>query len=90
MIADIIRTAQFKHVFSVLLGIGIVVVLFRPYCKDGDCGIWKAPPPTQIRESIYKLGEKCYKFSEVNKECQGGDKYIEAFRGEFSCRRATR
>ena len=86
MIADVIRTPQFRHVFSVLLGIGIVVVIFRPYCKDGDCGIWKAPPINQVHDSVYKIGEKCYEFKEVDKECKQGEKYIEAFRGEFSCR----
>ncbi len=89
MIADIIRTAQFKQVFSVLVGIGIVVVLFRPYCKDGDCGLWKAPPPTELKGAVFKIGEKCYQFEEEDKECGKGEKYIEAFRGEFICRDST-
>jgi hypothetical protein len=87
MIADIIRTQQFKHVFSILLGVGIVIVLFRPYCKGGDCAVWKAPPPTEIDKAVYKVGEKCYQFSQADKDCRVGEKYIEAFRGEFSCRR---
>ncbi len=87
MIADLVRTDKFKHVFSALLGLAIVIVVFKPACKGDDCAIWKAPPPTEVRDAVFKLGEKCYSFNEKNNECQLNDKYIEAFRGEFSCRK---
>ncbi len=88
MLADIVRTPQFRHVFSLLLGVAIVIVIFRPYCKGDDCGIWKAPPTNEVRDTVFQIGKKCYKFNEKDNECSG-DKFIEAFRGEFVCRRDT-
>jgi hypothetical protein len=87
MIADIVRSPPFKQVFSLLLGVAIVIIIFRPYCKGGDCGIWKAPPIAEVRDSVYQIGKKCYKFNEKDNECSGDGKFIEAFRGEFTCRR---
>lgn len=86
MIADIVRSQQFKYVFSLLLGVAVVIVIFRPYCKGDDCGIWKAPPITEVRDTVFQIGKKCYKFNEKSNDCSG-DKFIEAFRGEFVCRR---
>lgn len=87
MIADLVRTEKFKYVFSGLLGLAIVIVVFKPACKGDNCDLWKAPPPAEIRDSVFKLGEKCYSFNEQNDECNKADTYIEAFRGEFSCRK---
>ena len=87
MLADIVRNNNFKIVFSLLLGVAIVIVIFRPYCKGDDCGIWKAPPISEVRNTVFQIGKKCYKFNEKDDECSGGDKYIEALRGEFTCRR---
>jgi hypothetical protein len=86
MIADLIRTDIFKTVFSVLLGMGLVIVIFRPYCKGGDCAIWKAPPPAELKDSVYKIGEKCYNYKERDIECPTTANIVEAFRGEFTCR----
>lgn len=87
MLADIVRNPNFRHAFSLLLGMGIVIVIFRPYCKGDDCGIWKAPPINEVRDAVFQIGKKCYKFNEKDDLCTDGNKYIEAFRGEFVCRR---
>ncbi len=86
MIADIIRSENFKYVFSALLGISTVIVIFRPYCKGDDCSIWKAPPIKEVSDGVFKVGEKCYKFNESEKDCPKEGNVIEAFRGEFTCR----
>lgn len=86
MLADLLRSENYKVVFSVLLGIAVVVVVFRPYCRGDECSIWKAPPTKEINGSVFKVGSKCYKFSENNVECGGKSNIVEAFRGEFVCR----
>ena len=86
MIADVLRTPQFKYFFSALVGVAIVIVIFRPYCKGDNCNIWKAPPPTEVRDAVFQIGQKCYTFKEKDDECKADEKYIEGFRGEFACR----
>lgn len=86
MLAEILRSDSFKTVFSVLLGLAIVVVIFRPYCKGDDCAIWKAPPSSELKDSVFKIGKKCYTYEEKDIECDGKSNIIEAFRGEFTCR----
>lgn len=86
MIADLVRSNTFKTVFSLLLGVALVIVVFRPYCKGDDCAIWKAPPTNEIRDSVFQIGKKCYKYKENDVECGTSKNIIEAFRGEFTCR----
>lgn len=79
MIADVLRTPQFKYFFSALVGVALVIVIFRPYCKGDNCNIWKAPPPTEVREAVFQIGKKCYTFKEKDDECKADEKYIEGF-----------
>ncbi len=67
MLADIIKDKRFDIVFSVLMGI-FIILLIRPICKDGSCLSFKAPPLKEIKEHAYKIGDRCYKF--VPKEAQ--------------------
>ncbi len=86
MLAELLRSDSFKSVFSILVGIAVVVVIFRPYCKGDDCAIWKAPPPSELKDSVFKIGQKCYSYEEKDVECNGQSNIVEAFRGEFTCR----
>lgn len=86
MLGELLKSEQFKHVFSLLLGIALVIVVFRPYCKGDECSIWKAPPPAELKDSVFKIGQKCYTYKEHDVECGKGLNIIEAFRGEFVCR----
>ena len=88
MLGELLKSEQFKYVFSLLLGIALVIVVFRPYCKGDECAIWKAPPPAELNEAVFKIGQKCYTYKEHDVECGKGNNIIEAFRGEFICRPA--
>ncbi len=89
MLGDVLRSEQFKYVFSLLLGIALVIVVFRPYCKGDDCAIWKAPPPGELKDAVFQVGKKCYSYKEHDVECKSAHNIIEAFRGEFTCRPGT-
>ncbi len=86
MLGELLKSEQYKYVFSLLLGIALVIVVFRPYCKGDDCAIWKAPPPAELKDAVFKIGQKCYTYKEHDMECGKDMNVIEAFRGEFVCR----
>lgn len=64
-------------IISFLFGIALIVVL-APICRGKDCIIVKAPPVHEIKESIYQIGSKCYKFDTVLLDCPASG-VIEAF-----------
>jgi hypothetical protein len=68
MLADIVKDKRFDLVFSVLMGI-FVILLIRPICKDGSCVSFKAPAVKEIKEHAYKIGDRCYKFVPKEAEC---------------------
>ncbi len=68
MLADIVKDKRFNVVFSVLMGI-FVILLIRPICKDGACVSFKAPPVKEIKEHAYKIGDRCYRFVPKEAEC---------------------
>ncbi len=89
MLGELLKSEQYKYVFSLLLGISLVIVVFRPYCKGDECSIWKAPPTAELNDAVFKIGQKCYTYKERDVECGKGNNIIEAFRGEFVCRPKT-
>lgn len=68
MLADILKSPYFNTVFSVLCGL-FLAALLRPVCKGVSCIFYKQPPTNEIRDSAYKLGNKCYKFTTEDVEC---------------------
>jgi len=77
MIIDAFKNPIFKILVSFMFGLAIVLIL-SPICRGRSCMIVKAPPIHEIKESIYHIASKCYKFETVQLDCpaQGA---IEAF-----------
>ena len=46
---------------SIIWGFGLACV-FRQACKDRKCIVYSAPNLKSMKESIYKHGNKCYKY----------------------------
>ena len=67
-----IKTKTGKIIFSTLLGFGLAS-LFRKTCKNRHCLDFKAPDNKEIQKTIYKHDKKCYKFSHINKNCNGSN-----------------
>lgn len=65
-----------KIIMSILLGFGLAS-LFRTVCKNKDCLIFHAPPLDQIKNKIYKSGNKCVKYNPVATKCSINSKTIE-------------
>jgi hypothetical protein len=84
MLLDYIKSPKFGYLFSFVIGVGIVVILAGGDCKGDECVKLKAPPISEIHGSVYKLNNKCYKFTEETIECKGN--IIESFKGVFMTR----
>jgi len=68
MLIDILKDPKFDIVFSVLLGVFIMIIL-RPVCKGDSCFNFKAPQVKTITEHAYKIGDTCYKFVPKDVQC---------------------
>ena len=77
MIVDALKNPIFGTMVSFMLGLALVVIA-APICRGRECMIVKAPPIHEVRDSIYHIASKCYKFETVQMECPAQG-VIEAF-----------
>jgi len=77
MIVDALKNPIFGTMISFMLGLAIVVIV-SPICRGKDCMIVKAPPIHEVRDSIYHIASKCYKFETVQMDCPAQG-VVEAF-----------
>ena len=77
MIVDALKNPIFGSIISFMLGLAIVVIV-APICRGRDCMVVKAPPIHEVKDSIYHIASKCYKFETVQMECPAQG-VVEAF-----------
>ena len=77
MIVNALKNPIFGMLLSFMLGLAIVIIV-APICRGKDCMIVKAPPIHEIRDSVYHIASKCYKFETVQMDCPAQG-VIEAF-----------
>jgi hypothetical protein len=77
MIIDALKNPIFGYMVSFMLGLALVIII-APICHGKECMIVKAPPIHEVRDSIYHIATKCYKFETVQMECPA-EGVIEAF-----------
>jgi len=77
MIVDALKNPIFSTMVSFMLGLAIVVII-APICHGKQCMIVKAPPIHEVRDSIYHIASKCYKFETIQMDCPAQG-VIEAF-----------
>jgi len=68
MIVDVLKNPLFGTILSFMLGLAIVIIV-SPICHGKECMVVKAPPIHEVRDSIYHIASKCYKFETVQMEC---------------------
>jgi hypothetical protein len=68
MFVDMLKTEKFAKTFSFLIGFSIIVIAI-PVCKGDECIVKKAPDMKEMKETTYKLGQKCYQFRPEIKAC---------------------
>ena len=74
---EIFKTEKFAQLFSFIVGFGIIAIAI-PVCKGDECFVKKAPLPTEMKETTYKIGSKCYQFRPTVMTCPA-EGVIEAF-----------
>ena len=77
MIIDALKNPIFGTLISFMLGLAIVIII-APICHGKECMIVRAPPIHEVRDSVYHIASKCYKFETVQMECPAQG-VIEAF-----------
>jgi hypothetical protein len=77
MMIGVIKNPLFGSLVSFMLGLAIVLII-APICHGKECMIVKAPPIHEVRDSIYHIGTKCYKFETVQLDCPAQG-VVEAF-----------
>lgn len=77
MIVDALKNPIFRILVSFMLGLAIVLIL-SPICHGRACMVVKAPPIHEVKESIYHIASKCYKFETIQMDCPAQG-VIEAF-----------
>ena len=77
MIVDALKNPIFGTMVSFMLGLALVLIA-APICRGRECMIVKAPPIHEVRDSIYHIASKCYKFETVQMECPAQG-IVEAF-----------
>ena len=77
MIIGVLKNPLFGSIVSFMLGLAIVVII-APICHGRECMIVRAPPIHEVRDSIYHIASKGYKFDTVQMECPK-EGVIEAF-----------
>jgi hypothetical protein len=68
MIINALKNPVSGMVISFMFGIALVMVM-APICRGRNCIIVKAPPIHEIKDSVYQIGTKCYKFDTVALDC---------------------
>jgi hypothetical protein len=77
MIIDALKNPIFGTMVSFMLGLAIVIII-APICHGKECMVVRAPPIHEVRDSIYHIASKCYKFETVQMDCPAQG-VVEAF-----------
>ena len=70
-----VHTETGKYIMSILLGFGLAS-LFRTICKDRNCIIFHAVDLDKIKDKIYKVDNKCYKYNMKSARCDSNKKIV--------------
>lgn len=70
-----LKTPNGRYIISLILGLGLAS-FFRYICKEKECLDFIGPPVTEIKDKIYKNGDKCYKYIPRATECSANKKII--------------
>ena len=68
MLMKMMENESMVIIVSIILGLGLAS-LFRQACKGNSCIIAKGPNVKEISKKVYKIDEKCYKYTPYATKC---------------------
>jgi len=71
-----VNTETGRIFMSIILGVGLATI-FRASCKGKNCIIYNAPPLKEIKDKIFKIDDKCYKFETKSAKCNPQKQIVE-------------
>ena len=74
-VSKFIHTPNGKALMSILLGFGLAS-LFRTICKDRNCIIFHAVDLDKIKDKVYKVDNKCYKYNMKSARCDTNKRIV--------------
>ena len=75
-LSKFVHSESGRMLMSIILGLGLATI-FRASCKGKNCIIYDAPPLNQIKDKIYKINDKCYKFESSPTKCDPKKQIVE-------------
>lgn len=68
LVSKLMYTYSGQVALAVVLGMGMAG-LFKKSCEGGRCVVVYGPDTSEINRTIYRVGEKCYRFKPKVAEC---------------------
>ena len=68
MLNNLLENESISIIISIILGLGLAS-LFRQVCKENECMIIKGPSVKEISKNVYKIDDKCYKYTPKATKC---------------------
>jgi hypothetical protein len=65
---EVLKTEKFALIFSFMIGVGLVAIAY-PVCKGDACFVKKAPSVDEMKQSTFRIGQKCYQFKPDIVDC---------------------
>jgi hypothetical protein len=70
MFSNLSSSREGVIIMSVIWGLGLSA-LFRKVCKGRSCIVMRGPKPDEMHNKIYKIDNKCYKYTASSTQCKG-------------------
>ena len=68
MLHKLMENESISIIISIILGLGFAS-LFRQVCKGNECMIIKGPNVKEVSKKVYKIDDKCYKYTPKATKC---------------------
>jgi hypothetical protein len=69
MLSEVINTDFGRILVSIILGFGLAT-MFVKVCNGSGCTVIQGPPMKEIKETVYRIDDTCYKYTPVVTDCQ--------------------